>query len=374
MTPENKTTPEDSSALPGRKPRTDAAQRTYSRRTWLASSFFGVLGSAQLALGQQPAGHSTREKDMNARGPLNVVFPTWGGKQLWADQLVYFDWRIQQNVLTGHHRLLDGEDRRQGWGTFKQCQARLTKIRQERNLPPMQGPAIIVLHGLFRTRGSMAKMAEYLRQAGDYTVLRMGYPTTRGKIADHAQTLASVVKHLEGITEINFVAHSLGNLVIRHYLADSTDAERGLSPDARIKRIVMVGAPNRGAQLAERFVPIDFTKQIAGPAAWELAAGWKELAPHLATPACEFGVLAGGNGKENGRNPFLDGDDDLVVSVESTRLPGASDFRLLPVYHTTMMNDPTVQKYTLEFIRHGYFESADTRQPIVEVAAKPVAP
>lgn len=346
----------------------------WSRRAWLASSLLGVMGSAHVVFGQESAAELSEEEDMSDHGPLNMVFPTFGGKQLWADCLIYFDWRIQQNVLTKHYRLLDGEDRRQGWGTFEQCQSKLAKIREERNLPPMQGPAIIVLHGLFRTRGSMAKMADYLRKEGGYTVLRMGYPTTRGKIADHAQTLASVMRHLEGITEVNFVAHSLGNLVIRHYLADQTDPENGLSPDPRIKRIVMIGAPNRGAQLAERLVPIDFTKQVAGPAAWELAAGWAELAPHLATPACEFGVLAGGNGKDTGRNPLLDGDDDLVVSVESTRLPGARDFRLLPVYHTTMMNDSNVQKCALEFIRNGYFESEATRQPIVEVAAQAVAP
>jgi pimeloyl-ACP methyl ester carboxylesterase len=346
----------------------------WSRRTWLAGTLMSILGGVQTAFGQELATESVEDEDMGDKGPLNMVFPTLGGKQLWADRLVYFEWRIQQNVVSKHYRLLDGEDRRQGWGTFEQCQAKLTSIREERSLPPMQGPAIIVLHGLFRTRGSMAKMADYLRKEGGYTVLRIGYPTTRGKIADHAQTLASVMQHLEGVTEVNFVAHSLGNLVIRHYLADQTDPEHGLSPDPRIKRIVMIGAPNLGAQLAEKIVPIDFTKQVAGPSAWELAAGWAELAPHLATPACEFGVLSGGNGKDTGRNPLLDGDDDLVVSVESTRLPGARDFRMLPVYHTTMMNDTTVQKYTMEFIRHGYFESEATREPIMEVAARPVAP
>lgn len=346
----------------------------WSRRVWLAGTLMAILGGVRTAFGQEQASEQTEEDEMGEHGPLNLVFPTFGGKQLWADQLIYFEWRIQQNVVSKHYRLLDGQDKRQAWGTFEQCQAKLTKIREERSLPPMQGPAILVLHGLFRTRGSMAKMADYLHKEGGYTVLRMGYPTTRGKIADHAQTLASVMQHLEGITEVNFVAHSLGNLVIRHYLADQTDPERGLTPDPRIKRIVMIGAPNRGAQLAERLVPIDFTKQVAGPSAWELAAGWTDLAPHLATPTCEFGVLAGGNGKETGRNPLLDGDDDLVVSVESTRLPGARDFRMLPVYHTTMMNDATVQKYTMEFIRHGYFESDATREPILEVAAKPVAP
>src|SRR3970040_1276944 len=68
--------------------------------------------------------------------------------------------------------------------------------------------------------------------------------------ADHARALASVMDNLEGIEEINFVAHSLGNLVIRHFLADATDPESGRSPDPRIKRIVMLAPPNHGSARA----------------------------------------------------------------------------------------------------------------------------
>ena len=46
----------------------------------------------------------------------------------------------------------------------------------------------------------------------------MGYPTTRGSVDSHARSLDSVVRSLEGMSEINFVAHSLGNLVVRHWL------------------------------------------------------------------------------------------------------------------------------------------------------------
>ena len=53
-----------------------------------------------------------------------------------------------------------------------------------------------------------------------------------------------------------------------------------------------------------------------------------------------------------------------MVEVENTRLPGASDFVRLPVIHTLMMDDPTVQQYTLRFLRNGYFVSPEQRQPI----------
>ncbi len=96
----------------------------------------------------------------------------------------------------------------------------------------------------------------------------------------------------------------------------------------------------------------------------ELADGWDELSKHLATPRCEFGIIAGGKADGHGYNPLLIGDNDMVVTVTETLLPGARDFICLPVVHTFMMDDRAVQKATLNFLDHGYFIGDDQRQPI----------
>jgi hypothetical protein len=103
---------------------------------------------------------------------------------------------------------------------------------------------------------------------------------------------------------------------------------------------------------------------IGGAAFRELAEGWEELAPTLLTPPLEFGIIAGGRGNDKGYNPFVPGDNDAVVSVESTRLDGASDFRVLPLMHTFMMNDATLQEYTLRFLQKGHFTTEDDKTPI----------
>jgi hypothetical protein len=90
-----------------------------------------------------------------------------------------------------------------------------------------------------------------------------------------------------------------------------------------------------------------------------MASGWKELEPKLATPQFDFGILAGGRGDGRGYNPLISGDDDAVVTVESTRLAGARDFRVLP--------DAKVQEYTVRFLNEGHFESEGARQPIAAV-------
>ncbi len=304
------------------------------------------------------------EQPQSSTGNWNAVSPTLGGKQFWADELFFHDWHIQRNVFTGHYRLLDGYNLRHAWGTFDECRTKLTEIRERRNLPPMQGRAVIVLHGLFRSPAAMYKLCRYLAEEGKYTVFNVSYPTTRGSVGDHARSLDSIIDNLDGINEINFVGHSLGNLVVRHYLADHTQPDAGVQPDKRIKRMVMLGPPNQGAELAEALDRVGLFHVVAGSAGTQLAHDWEQLDARLAIPAFEFGILAGGRGSDKGFNPWLTGDDDLVVSVADTKLPGAADFAVLPVLHSFMMNDPAVMQQTLNFLQQGHFTTAEARKPI----------
>jgi len=326
--------------------------------------------------------------------PPNVTWKTMGGKQFWADELFFHDWRVQRNVLTGHCRLLDGGDVRHAWGTFDQCRAKLDEIRREQELPPMRGKVVIVLHGLFRSHDSMAPLCRYLEEQGGYTALNVGYPTTRRDVAAHARVLGRIVENLEGVEEINFVGHSLGNIVLRFYLSDRAAArlgtvERGRDneegvvrreegragragegeaprrlPDARIRRFVMLAPPNQGSQVAGFFGDNGLFRLVAGESAEQLGKEWKELAERLGTPPCEFGILAGGRGDGKGLNPLLPGDDDGTVTVKSTRLAGARDFAVLPVRHSKIVKDPKAMEYTLRFLEHGYFVSEEKREPI----------
>ena len=211
----------------------------------------------------------------------------------------------------------------------------------------------------------MAPMAKFLRDTGKYSVFNVTYPTTRGSIGEHAQQLARIIERLEGIEEIYFVAHSLGNLVIRHYLGDHTNLETSETPDPRIKRIVMLAPPNNGARLAEVLGDNGLFDVVMGKSAAQIR-DFKDHEERFATPASEFGIIAGGRGGSQGYNPWLTGDNDLVVSVETTRLAGAADFTVLPVVHTVMMADPTVQQHTLRFFEAGCFISPEKRQAIIK--------
>jgi hypothetical protein len=195
-------------------------------------------------------------------------------------------------------------------------------------------------------------------------VLTIGYPSAMAEVEQHACGFARVLQNLEGVEEINLVGHSLGNIVTRRYLfgqfADLPDCKS----DPRIKRIVMVGSPNNGAQFAKLLTSNSIAEKLMIQPGLQLGVGWDALAEKLATPSVEFGIIAGGKGDGVGYNPLLEGDDDMVVTVAETRIPGARDFLLVPTLHTFMMDNEAVQKATLRFLEHGHFVADDQRQPI----------
>src|SRR4051812_48020884 len=300
------------------------------RRRFCAAAIAAVFGTRTLRAEPEVAAKTgTFEKQV--ADLMSILDKTAGGKQFWADVWFFHDWRIQCHALTGHYRLLDGSNRRHASGTYEACRDKMDEIRTRDKLPAMEGKAIIVLHGLFRTRSSMATLGGALSKSGGFKTFCMGYPTTRGSVESHALLLDNVVRSLEGISEINFIAHSLGNLVVRHWIDDFTAAGRTLPKGQSIGRMVMLAPPNRQPKLATILVRGTLANFVAGPAAEAMATKWETLEPKLATPHFEFGVLAGGKGDSKGYNPLLPGDDDGVITVESTRLPGARDFRLVPV-------------------------------------------
>lgn len=276
----------------------------------------------------------------------------------WTDELVRHDWRIQRRPGVDRARLLDPADRTVCEGSAEECRERLARLEAEGQVPAVDGHAVILLHGLGEGRRSMLPLAEHLRREHDATVMTFGYASPRAGIDDHARALASVVGGLPGAEKISFVAHSLGNIVVRRWMADAPGDDLG-----RLHRMVMLGAPNQGSQMAREASRVWLLRQLSTGAARELVLEWPRVARTLATPPCPFGIVAGGFGDGRGFSPLLEGDDDAVVRVDETRLDGADDFVVLPVRHAFMMNDPAVQRATSAFLESGRFSDDDAPPP-----------
>lgn len=116
-------------------------------------------------------------------------------------------------------------------------------------------------------------------------------------------------------------------------------------------------------------------RTAAGPGGRQLVTHPDGLIPSLPAPKCEFAIIAGARNNPAGWNPFIPGDDDGTVTVESTRLTGAADFSTIQTTHTSLLRNAEALDQTLRFLNEGRLLANRAAQPILgETANASVAP
>lgn len=267
--------------------------------------------------------------------------PTLGGRQFWSDRLVYAGWRIQENVITGHSRLLDARNVRRAWGTFAHCLVRFAEMRERHRLRPHREHVVIMVHGLLKAHGMFKGLGRWLTNR-HIDSLGFTYASTRHSVAEHAKALCHVLDHLGDVASVTFVTYSLGALVVRKALAKGKWRER-----IEVRGLFMIAPPNRGARLAEVLVK-------RGPARWLVAPIAADLMPararRLPKPDVDYVIVAGGTGKAKGFNPFLAGDNDGYVTVAETRLNAGDNLVLVKAPHGLLVNHRTTKKALARFL------------------------
>jgi pimeloyl-ACP methyl ester carboxylesterase len=312
-------------------------------RALLATVIFACWTGLAVAQSELPENQDKQEKTM-----FNIKTYTLGGKQFWTDYAWRQGWRIQRNALTGHWRLLDARNVRHAWGSRQECQAVLDQ--QVPNNIVAATEAVVLLHGLMRSSASMHGLGEYLESNSKLLPIYFEYASTRSSIADHAAALGEFIDSLPPNLQLNFVGHSMGNIVLRHYVGD---LQRTGQTDKlnRLKSTVMLGPPNQGAAIARQLAKTGVFGWVAGKGGLELGPGWSDFQAKLATPPCPFGIVSGKLSDSAITNPLVQGESDFVVSVEETRLDGAADTLEVPKLHSFLMDDSGVQQATANFIR-----------------------
>ncbi len=210
---------------------------------------------------------------------------------------------------------------------------------------PPDAPAVVLLHGLGRTHRSMRSMARHL--AGDgFRVVNIGYPS-RARPADELALLLDRELRANALGSeavVHFVAHSAGGILARHYLS--------AHPDFPVGRVVLLGPPNAGSELARR---LSFLGFWTGPFAAQLASGPACLPASLPAPHFDLGVIAGDSSVIPPFSWMIDGPDDGFVAVAETRIPGARDHLVVHRAHGWIMDSREVQRQAAHFLRHGAF-------------------
>ena len=260
------------------------------------------------------------------------LLPPKGGHQF-VDWRIRAGWRIQENLLNGSWLLRSPDDKVVVRGTRSEVEG----IAETSWASPHSHRAIVVLHGLGRTRSSMRKVVAALRAAG-FEVADVNYPSLTRSFRACCEQVEQVVAGLQedGAQQIHFVGHSLGGLIARQVLSDGFQSA---------SRLVTIATPHNGAIVADRasaILPDKLTVRGCLPA---IAGGASEVP----VPDVPTAVLAGGNGGR-GFNPLLDGDNDGIVTVAETRLKHESLFRQIPSIHTTLMDHPETLGAMLAFL------------------------
>lgn len=213
---------------------------------------------------------------------------------------------------------------------------------------------VVLLHGLGRSEMTMLLLESALTEVG-FDVHSLDYPSTD----QTPEILLEIVsEEINSCCDnrpetVHFVGHSLGGLLIRGYLGKHRPTHLG--------RVVLLGTPNKGSELAEpdqqESLPTTLL-ELAGPTAKALRTGPNGFPASLPAPDYPVGVIAGTRDNPLA-NKWLPLPNDGMVSVDSARLDGMTDFITFDVSHWQLRNNPAVAKQVIEFLLQQRFAQTE---------------
>ena len=201
-----------------------------------------------------------------------------------------------------------------------------------RTILPFRKTAVLI-HGMLSSDRSMRRLGDALQSHGIEPVY-WSYPTMRRSLLVHGENLSGFIKELRRDRDggpIDFVAHSMGGIILRIAL-------RQVAPADRV-RIVMLAPPNSGSRLTRFLVgPIgDWFPQLP-----ELGESPTSLVNQLPDPVADVGILAAAR--------------DRVVDLAATHLLSEQDHHVISTTHQRLPAHPEAVHQACHFLEHGCFE------------------
>ena len=283
---------------------------------------------------------------------MNFVFFTLGGKQLWEDLFFCQGWRIQRNVITGRHRLLDEWDIRRESGSMAECQSAFVKYAEAFQITKPNSRAVVFIHGFGRSK-DMFKAMDARFEASGYTAISINFPTLYRPFDNMVEQLGNILKNLKGIKEINFVAYGFGGLVLRKSLTKSWNIQNKM----RIGRIVIINTPNRGALWGEKAAYSPLWLKILGQSVMIYTPDFIDQLPDFPLNT-DTGAITSWNPFGRGlcrflpkswRNLFQNPRDNSTLNTKETIVVKSP--------HLNPCNDEKVILPCINFIKSGKFAS-----------------
>jgi len=195
----------------------------------------------------------------------------------------------------------------------------------------------------------MKKLISPFKDEG-HQVINVNYPSRKNTIEQLAPLAVNELgySNCDADSNIHFVTHSMGGILVRYYLAHNNVPGLG--------RVVMLAPPNQGSQVVDNLRDVPGFKFINGKAGLQLGTDVDSIPINLGPVEFDLGVIAGTRTFNFLLSQFLPNPDDGKVSVESTKVAGMADHISLPVTHTFMMKSKSVIEQVVHFIEHGEFK------------------
>jgi pimeloyl-ACP methyl ester carboxylesterase len=200
---------------------------------------------------------------------------------------------------------------------------------------------VFLIHGMGRSKASMALLARRLRARGHATS-SFGYFVTRAPLSVIADRFAAHVRAARVDDEpYAIVGHSLGNVVTRI-------ATPSLPPG--LARFVMLAPPNRPPLLARTLERNPVYRALTQDAGRRLCDDdWYAGLPLPDAPKL---IIAGTGGPAARWLPFKGAPSDGIVALDETPLPGVPRVEVEAI-HTLIMNDRRATAAIVEFLEQA---------------------
>jgi pimeloyl-ACP methyl ester carboxylesterase len=208
---------------------------------------------------------------------------------------------------------------------------------------------VVLLHGIGVTARVFGKMQRALETAG-YATLNLDYASRRKALEALAEDIHPAVDlFADGLGgSVHFVCHSMGGLLARVYLAKYRPK--------RLGRVVMLGTPNGGSEIADLLKNLAAYRALFGPAGQQLTtlrdAATSAILSNVDYPV---GIIAGSRSVYPISSIVLPRPHDGRVSVANTRLEGMADHIVIHTSHPWLVRKGEAIAQTIAFLRDGKF-------------------
>jgi pimeloyl-ACP methyl ester carboxylesterase len=224
----------------------------------------------------------------------------------------------------------------------------LGQILQRRLVPhspgtPARGIPVLLVHGIYCNAGVWHVARRYLKRGGIGNLFAVNLEPPLAGIDELAARLAERVEEVcraSGAEKVVLLAHSMGGLVSRAYVAKLGGAQR-------VAGLVTLGSPHHGSELARLAIGRCGSDMIPkGPwlAALEAAEGGS-----IAVPAVSI----------------FSWHDNMVAPQDGARLAGARNVALERLGHLELLLDPEALRLAGEAIAAAEDGARSGRQPML---------